>query len=213
MQKKILSCLLLSLFVCLSMPGQEVCTDVATARLVDVSKLDRSLSIDLRYATANNFTGRQIYPLACCLLVEPAALALVRVNASLRQQGLVLKIWDAYRPHSYQKILWQIVPDDRYVADPRKGSRHNRGCAVDVTLCELATGKELQMPTPFDDFSPQAHRQATGGSPQARHNSEVLENAMAEQGFVGLLDEWWHFDYQGWRQHPLLDIPFTAFTE
>ncbi len=210
---KIVACLSFMLWVAIGLAGQQVCTDVTVAKLVDVHKLDVSLLLDIRYATTNNFTGRQIYPMASCLLVRPAAESLVRVNTKLRQQGLVLKIWDAYRPHSCQKILWQVVPDERFVANPARGSRHNRGCAVDITLCDLSTGKELEMPTAFDDFSPQANRNAADIPPSARANSRLLEAAMAEEGFTGLSDEWWHFDYRDWQQHPLLDIPFTALGE
>ncbi|WP_372371131.1 D-alanyl-D-alanine dipeptidase [Candidatus Uabimicrobium sp. HlEnr_7] len=176
-------------------------------QLVDVCQLDKTILLDIRYATTNNITKTQIYKVARCLLARDAAYALVRVNKKLKEKGLVIKIYDGYRPHSCQKLLWKVLPDSRYVANPKNGSRHNRGCAVDLTLCDLKTGKELKMPTGFDDFSKKAHRDNPDLPQEEKNNSELLREVMEAEGFSPIRTEWWHFDYKGWRDYPLLDIP------
>jgi D-alanyl-D-alanine dipeptidase len=177
--------------------------------LVDVAAIDPRIVIDLHYATSNNFTGEQLYPVARCLLRARVAERLKRVQDRLSKQGLGLKIWDAYRPLSVQKKMWALVPNEDYVANPAKGSRHNRGCAVDVTLVDSA-GHELQMPTAFDTFSPAAHRDYAGGTRTARRNRRTLERAMQAEGFTGLKTEWWHFDAPDWQVYPVLDVPLAA---
>lgn len=181
-------------------PPQAVLTDVAAAV--------PGVRLDIRYATADNFTKAVVYPAARCLLRPEAAAALGKVQADLAARGLGLKLWDCYRPLSVQRRFWELVPDPRYVADPRKGSRHNRGAAVDATLVDAA-GRELELPTGYDDFSEAAHRASTAGSPAARANAKALEEAMAKHGFKGLATEWWHFDYAGWEKFPLLDVPLA----
>ena len=177
--------------------------------LVDLAMLDTTLHFDLRYATTDNFTGVAVYPVARALLRREAARALLAVQAELRSEGLGLLIWDAYRPLAVQRLFWELVPDERYVADPAKGSRHNRGAAVDLTLCD-SLGHALPMPTAFDDFSGRAHRDATGWTPEQRRNSERLQAAMERHGFTGLPSEWWHYDLVGWQRHAVLDIPLQA---
>jgi D-alanyl-D-alanine dipeptidase len=193
--------------------AQEICRDLQKVDLLDVAQLDGSILLDIRYATPHNFTGKKIYKVARCLLARPAAEALVRVNQKLAKSGLVVKVFDAYRPYSCQQVLWKIVPDERYVANPRYGSRHNRGCAVDLTICDVKTGKPLEMPSEYDDFSEKAHRNYVGCSATAKQNRELLEKAMLKEGFIGLADEWWHFDYKDWRKYPLIDIPLEQFPE
>ena len=190
------------------LPGSLAAQPTDTA-LVDLATLDSTLWFDLRYATADNFTGVAVYPVARALLRHEAAAALLAVQAELRKEGLGLLIWDAYRPLSVQRVFWALVPDERYVADPAKGSRHNRGAAVDLTLCD-SLGRPLPMPTAFDDFSARAHRAATGWTPEQRRNSERLQAALERHGFTGLPTEWWHFDLVGWRRYGLLDIPLDA---
>jgi len=129
--------------------------------LVEATALVPGLRVDMRYATADNFTGKVIYPVARCLLRRAVALRLARVQAALAARGLGLKVWDCYRPLAVQQKLWDLVKDPRYVADPKKGSRHNRGAAVDLTLVDK-DGRELPMPTRFDDFSEKAHRDYKG---------------------------------------------------
>jgi zinc D-Ala-D-Ala dipeptidase len=176
--------------------------------LIDIRSIAPSIVLDIRYATENNFLGKPVYPQARALLRAPIAQQLAKVQADLRQQGLGLKVFDAYRPLSVQKQMWQILPDPTYVADPAEGSRHNRGAAVDVTLVN-AQGQELEMPSAFDEFSEKAHRNYTGGSATARHNRQMLAQAMARHGFVGLPSEWWHFDGPSWQNYEVLDIPFS----
>ena len=177
--------------------------------LVEVAAIDPRILIDLRYATANNFTGRPLYPVARCLLRESVAKRLSRVQDRLAAKGMALKIYDGYRPLSVQRIMWKLVPDPKYVADPAKGSRHNRGAAVDVTLVD-DQGRELEMPTGYDDFTPAAARDYAGGTEAARRHRRTLTEAMEAEGFVGLDSEWWHFDAPGWGDYPILDVPLKS---
>lgn len=174
--------------------------------LTDVPQAVPGVRLDIRYATADNFTKAVVYPAARCLLRPEAAAALGKVQSELAAKGLGLKLWDCYRPLSVQRHFWELVPDPRYVADPKKGSRHNRGAAVDLTLVDAA-GRELEMPTGYDDFSEAAHRASAAGTPAARANARTLEDAMVRHGFKGLPTEWWHFDFSGWEAFPLLDVP------
>lgn len=180
-------------------------------RLLNIKDVAPAVIVDMRYATADNFTGRVLYPAAECLLCEPAARRLAAVQKNLAARGLGLKVWDCYRPLSVQKKLWDVVPDPRYVADPRTGSRHNRGASVDLTLVDSA-GHELLMPTPFDEFSEKAHRSYMNLSPEAIKNRRILQDAMESEGFIGLPTEWWHFDDPSWSHFALRDEPLTAPT-
>ncbi len=178
----------------------------AEEKMVDIREVRPDILIDIRYATPDNFTKQALYPANRCMLRESVAGHLARVQEELTAAGLGLKVWDCYRPLSIQKKLWDLVRDPRYVADPKKGSRHNRGAAVDVTLVD-ASGRELEMPSAYDDFSPRAHRDGALATPAARENSRRLEQAMVRHGFVGLESEWWHFDAVDWRRFPLSDVP------
>lgn len=179
---------------------------MAAPSLVDLSRIDPTILIDLRYATTDNVFGTRLYREPRCLLRAPVARRLARVQASLRRQGLGLKVWDAYRPASVQRRMWALKGPSRYLASPRRGSRHSRGAAVDVTLVDRH-GRELPMPTPFDEFSPRAARRFTGGSAAARRHRRLLEAAMVSEGFRPNPGEWWHFDDPDWRRYPLLDLP------
>lgn len=181
--------------------------NVAKTDLVELVKLDPSLQLDIRYATKNNFTGKKVYAQPRAFLQRDAALALIRVHEALKKQGFRLKVYDAYRPWSVQKIFWKIMPDPRYVADPKLGSLHNRGMAVDVTLTDLQ-GRDVMMPTFYDDFSELAHRDCKALPADAIRHREILEAAMRKEGFYGIPTEWWHFDFHGWGKYPVLDIPF-----
>ena len=178
--------------------------------LVELIKRDPSIRLDLRYATTNNFTGRVLYPSARAFLVEAAATALINAHQAAAKQGLGITIFDAYRPWRVTKQLWDATaPAKRdYVANPRKGSRHNRGCAVDLTLHSLTSGALLDMPTGFDDFSSKAHRDYMGASVTQTANRATLQILMEAQGFIGMSNEWWHFDLAGWDRYPVLDMPF-----
>ena len=179
------------------------------ARLVDIRTVNRNIRLDIRYATTNNFLKRKLYPISKCALRSSVAQKLSLVQTDLEKIGLGLKVYDCYRPFSVTKQMWEVLPDPNYVANPARGSRHNRGAAVDLTLVDR-TGKELEMPTPFDDFTAKAHRDYAGGSAQSRKNRQLLEDAMKKQGFIGITTEWWHFDSEDWQKFAILDIPLGA---
>lgn len=161
--------------------------------LVSLGEYIPELHIELRYATERNFTGKVIYDFDEAYLRRGTADKLAKVQRQLQQQGLGLKVWDAFRPVQAQFVLWSVVPDARFVADPYHGySNHSRGNAVDITLVD-AQGRELEMPTEFDSFTPQASRKYEGISRRARENALMLERLMQAQGFVPNPDEWWHF--------------------
>jgi D-alanyl-D-alanine dipeptidase len=176
--------------------------------LVDVEKIIPGIVLDIRYATTNNFTGQKLYPVARCCLRREAAEDLKAVQDELHGMGLALKVFDGYRPLSVQKKMWAVYPHPGFVADPAKGSRHNRGAAVDLTLIKL-DGTELPMPTPFDDFTPKAHRDYMDLPPEVIHNRELLERVMEEHHFRGLETEWWHFDLRNARKYEILDIDYS----
>ncbi|MGE5313251.1 MAG: M15 family metallopeptidase [Acidobacteriota bacterium] len=175
--------------------------------LVDVRSIDSTIRIDIRYATANNFTHQVLYPVAKAKLRRAAAESLSAVQKDLRRSGLALKIYDAYRPLSIQKKLWEIVPNEDFVANPAKGSRHNRGAAVDLTIVIDSTGAELDMPTEYDTFSPRAAQDYMDLPDLQRTNRELLKAAMMRHGFLPLRSEWWHFDFKGAYQYELMDEP------
>lgn len=179
------------------------------ARLVDIRPVNSRIRLDIRYATPNNFLKRKLYPVARCALRGSVAQRLSKVQEIVEKMGLGLKVYDCYRPLSVTKQMWAALPDERYVANPARGSRHNRGAAVDLTLVDR-NGRELPMPTAFDDFTEKAYRDYRGGSLQARKNSELLEKVMKQQGFVPLVTEWWHFDAEDWQKFSLLDVPLQA---
>jgi D-alanyl-D-alanine dipeptidase len=174
--------------------------------LVRLSEVIPGICIDLKYASVDNFTGRVIYPFRECYLHRDAAEALKKAQLSLQNQGLGLKVWDGYRPMEAQKILWQICPDERYVANPEKGSNHTRGVAVDVTLVDKE-GQELKMPTRFDDFTVRAAAQYEGSEREALRNRSLLQSAMTEAGFEMIETEWWHFAIRGWERYPMISTP------
>jgi D-alanyl-D-alanine dipeptidase len=178
------------------------------ADLVDVKTMIPDIVLDIRYATTNNFTGQKLYPVARCCLRREAAVNLKAAQEELRGMGLGLKVFDGYRPLSVQKKMWAVYPHPDYVADPAKGSRHNRGAAVDVTLVRR-DGTELLMPTRFDDFTDKAHRDSMDLPPEAIKNRQLLEQVMKRHHFRGLKTEWWHFDLANARQYEILDIDYA----
>lgn len=181
---------------------------VASGELVEVASLDPSLVIELRYATVRNGAGGALYPSGFpCLLRPEVARKLLFAQRLLRDRGLGLKVWDAYRPMAAQRELWRRVGRQRYVADPDagSGSMHTRGVAVDVTLVDLATGRELPMPTDFDQFSLDAVGIYRGPDPVVRENLRRLHRVMVAAGFLAQYREWWHFTDRAWRQHAPLD--------
>jgi D-alanyl-D-alanine dipeptidase len=178
-------------------------------RLVEINKYIPGIALDIRYATTNNFMHRQMYTQARAFARLPAVLALKQVEADLKKRGLGLKIYDAYRPYAVTVKFYEAARDTNFVADPHKGSKHNRGCAIDLTLIDLKTGKELDMPTGFDSFSKKAAPDYPG-LPKAEYaNRELLKKVMLAHGFTVYRTEWWHYDFNGWMNYPLLDIPFS----
>jgi zinc D-Ala-D-Ala dipeptidase len=175
--------------------------------LVDIQSIAPDIQLDMRYATSNNFLKQAVYPHATCLLRSATATRLAKVQAALAAVDRGLKIFDCYRPLSVQRQMWAILPDAKYVANPKTGSRHNRGAAVDVSLVDAA-GKPLAMPSEFDDFSDRASANGQNGSSTAKHNRQQLQTAMKQQGFTGINSEWWHFDDPDWRRYELLDQAF-----
>lgn len=180
------------------------------APLVDATSVVEDLGLDLRYATADNFLKKKVYPdSARCLLLPESASKLKAAAAVLRPQGYRLKVYDCYRPRAVQWEMWKIMPVPGYVADPRKGSNHNRGGAVDLTMVTLE-GKEVEMPTPFDTFTPEAHHGYAGGTEASRKHREILREAMEGAGFVPNRMEWWHYDLPDAKTRPVLDVPFAS---
>src|SRR5262249_13669378 len=153
------------------------------------------LKLDIRYASENNFLGTPFYTSARAFMQKPAAEALVRVNRKLATQGFGLLIHDAYRPWYVTKMFWEATPENfrQFVADPSKGSRHNRGCAVDLTLYDLKSGKPIQMPGGYDEFSDRSYPDYCGGTSLQRWHRDVLRNVMESEGFAVYEAEWWHF--------------------
>jgi len=180
--------------------------------LVDLTALDggrAQLLFDIRYATTNNFTGAKLYDRPIAKLQREAADALLRAHRSLYEQGLGIVVFDAYRPWHVTKAFWDAAPEQyrHFVANPANGSRHNRGCAVDVSLYELSTGDVVTMPSGFDEFTERAYADYPGGTQRQRHYREVLRRAMEEQGFNVYEHEWWHFDFHTWREYPVGSEP------
>ena len=178
--------------------------------LVELTALDASIRLDVRYATSDNFLGVPVYQEARAFLQRPAAEALLRAHRALAAEGFGLLIHDGYRPWWVTKVFWEATPPSGhdFVADPAKGSRHNRGCAVDLTLYRLADGEAVEMPSLYDEMSERSAPGYAGGSAEARRLRDLLRAAMKRQGFSVNPTEWWHFDYRGWREYPILNIPF-----
>jgi zinc D-Ala-D-Ala dipeptidase len=178
--------------------------------LVELTQLDPTIKLDIRYATANNFLSTPVYTRPAAYLQRPAAEALVRVHRALAAQGYGLLIHDAYRPWWVTKVFWEATPPSlrEFVADPAQGSRHNRGCAVDLTLYDLRTGEAVSMPSVYDEMSPRAYPTYAGGKPAERGHREVLRKAMERAGFNVYETEWWHFDFKDWREYPIVNRDF-----
>jgi len=185
----------------------EVKTD-PDKRLVDIKKVIPQIQLDIRYATTNNFTQHKMYKQARAFARLPVVMALKDVEDELKAKGLGLKIYDAYRPYAVTVHFYEVTPDTNFVADPRRGSKHNRGCAIDLSLIDLKTGKELDMPTGFDSFSRKASADYPDLPQKEINNRELLKSVMQKHGFHVIGTEWWHYDYNGWQNYELLDVPF-----
>lgn len=185
------------------------------AHLVELISLDSTIKLDIRYATGNNFVGRAVYPEARAFLQKPAAKALQRVHKKLKKQGLGLVIFDGYRPWAITKLFWEVTSDDKrkFVADPAKGSKHNRGCAVDLSIYDLKTGELVEMPSGYDEFTERASPNYTGGTEKERANRDLLRGLMEDEGFTVNPNEWWHFDYKNWEDYAIYDIAFSEIND
>jgi D-alanyl-D-alanine dipeptidase len=181
------------------------------ADLVELITLDNTIKLDIRYATENNFVGKKVYPEARAFLQRPAAKAVIRVHRKLKKQGYGLLIFDGYRPWAITKLFWEVVGDyqKKFVADPVTGSKHNRGCAVDLTIFDLKTGKPLRMPSEYDEFTDRASPDFTGGTEEEHRNRDRLRRLMEAEGFTVNPNEWWHFDHKDWEKYSIYDISFT----
>ncbi len=179
-------------------------------KMLELKSVMRGLVYDLRYATTNNFMKRLMYPkkTSKTFMRLPAATALQKVQQELNEKGFGLKIYDAYRPYSVTVKFWELVKDERYVANPTKGSGHNRGIAVDLTIIHLKTGDELNMGTGFDNFTDTAHHSFTNLSEEILQNRELLKSTMVKYGFKSYNEEWWHYSWPDATKFELLDIGF-----
>jgi D-alanyl-D-alanine dipeptidase len=182
-------------------------------KMVELQKLLPDVAYDLRYATPYNFTGKKLYKSGkYCFLRQQPARALVQVAAELEKNGLGLKIFDAYRPYRATVLMWELVHDERYVANPAKGSGHNRGLAIDLTLIDLETENELDMGTGFDNFTDSAHHDFQKLSKEILSNRELLKKTMEQAGFRSLDTEWWHYSWPNDRNYEVLDIDFKKLS-
>lgn len=176
--------------------------------LIDLEKFVPGLKLDIRYATTNNFTKEKIYNLSKAYARRPVAEALKSIQAELKPKGLGIKIFDAYRPYKATVKFYEVYRDTTYVASPYRGSRHNRGCALDLTVIDLKTGHELKMPTEYDSFRKEAWPSTPVSDPEVRKNRAMLIAVMEKHGFRVNSSEWWHFDFKGWKNFEVLDIDF-----
>ena len=184
--------------------------DFLNTDLVELRKLDSTIRLEVRYATTNNFLGSKFYTQARAFMQRPAAEALVRAHRNLKRQGYGLLIHDAYRPWYVTKVFWDAFPEDKklFVADPARGSRHNRGCAVDLTLYHLKTGKPVEMVATYDETTDRSHSDYPGGTSLQRWHRDLLRKAMEAEGFAIYADEWWHFDYKDWQKYRIGNVRF-----
>ncbi|WP_316802348.1 M15 family metallopeptidase [Pedobacter nototheniae] len=176
--------------------------------LVEIKKAIPNIKLDIRYATTNNFMKQIMYKQARAFARKPVVESLKKIQADLNKKGYGLKIFDGYRPYAITVAFYKKASDKNFVANPNKGSKHNRGCAVDLTLINLKTGKEIAMPAPYDSFAAAAAANYENVSPELKKNRDFLIAAMQKHGFKVLSNEWWHFDFNGWQNYDLMDIPF-----
>ena len=208
---RLIFCLVITLFLCscAAQPPKET-GNFKPSELVELIKLDTSIHLDVRYATSNNLAHQPVYKQARAFLQKPAAEALEKVNASLKPYGYGLLVFDGYRPWNVTKKFWDVTSAEnkKFVANPKNGSRHNRGCAIDLSLYNLKTGKEVQMTGAYDEMSERSYANYSGGTETQRKLRDLLRSKMEAQGFAVYDVEWWHFDYKDWRQYRIGNIPF-----
>ncbi len=190
--------------------SQSILEDKATAsKFVNVQELDPTIELDIRYATTNNFTNKQMYDCGKCYLREEVAEKMVLANKEFREMGYRIKVFDCYRPQSVQYKLWQEVPNPQYVANPDKGSVHNRGGAVDLTLIDK-NGKELPMGTGYDFFGEQAHQDYFQLPENILENRKLLKETLHKFGFTPIRTEWWHYDFYNNKSYPISDLQWDC---
>ncbi len=179
--------------------------------MIELINLDNSIKLDIRYARDDNFVGRAVYDDGRAFLQHVAAEAVVRVHQNLKPHGFGLVIFDGYRPWSVTKLFWEVVREDqkKFVADPETGSKHNRGCAVDLTMYHLDSGDHAAMPSEFDEFNEKAAPDYSGGTALETANRELLKGAMESEGFTVNPKEWWHFDHKDWQDYEIYDLSFS----
>jgi D-alanyl-D-alanine dipeptidase len=187
---------------------QKLVAQDPTQELVELKSYVPGLVLDIKYATADNLVKEPVYTVATAYARKPVADALKKVQADLKPLGLGLKVYDGYRPYQVTVLFFKKVKEKDYVANPKDGSRHNRGCAIDLTIIRLKDGKELEMPTPYDATVVQSHPDYPHVSAQVKKNRALLINTMQRHGFTVLHNEWWHFDFKDWPKYPLMDISF-----
>jgi len=180
-------------------------------KMIELQKIIPNIKYELHYATKDNFTKVRLYPknLTKTFLRKKPAEALAEAAKELSKMGIGFKIWDAYRPYSVTQKFWELIHDERYVANPAKGSGHNRGIAIDLTLIDLKTEEELNMPTKFDDFSEKAHHGFQQLSPMQIKNREILKSTMEKHGFLKFQTEWWHYSWPNKNEYDVLDLSFS----
>jgi D-alanyl-D-alanine dipeptidase len=185
--------------------------DFRSSDLVEIVKIDSTIILDIRYATTNNFAGQVLYSEPRAFLQRPVANALKNANAEFNKMGFGIVVFDGYRPWHVTKMFWDITPKEKreFVADPRKGSRHNRGCAVDVTLYLRSTGEMVEMPSGYDEMNESAYAEFEGGTVRQRNIRNMLISIMKNHGFDVLENEWWHYDYKDWEKYRIQDISFS----
>ena len=176
--------------------------------LVEIKKAIPNITLDIRYATKNNFMQQVMYKQARAFARKPVVESLKKIQKELNKKGYGLKIFDGYRPYAITVEFYKKASDKNFVANPAKGSKHNRGCAVDLTLVNLKTGKEVPMPTPYDSFSAAAAAKYEKVSPEQKKNRDFLIAVMAKYGLNVIENEWWHYDFVNWQRYNLMDIPF-----
>lgn len=208
-----------SLLICIALVAAGLVQDKAPVDpnatrkpdLVELVKLDPTIKLDIRYAGTNNFLGKKVYPEARAFLQRPAAMSLVDAHKELARNGYGLLIHDGYRPWAITKLFWDMTSgvQREFVANPKTGSKHNRGCAVDLTLYDLATGIAVQMPGDYDEMTPRSYPDFPGGTQEQRARRDLLRQVMERHGFTVESNEWWHFNYKDWPQYPITDIDFS----
>lgn len=176
--------------------------------LVDLETVIPGIALDIRYATTNNFTKAKVYNQAKAFVRRPVAIALKRIQAELKKEGLALKIYDAYRPYAATVKFYELVGDTNFVASPYRGSIHNRGCALDLTIINIKTQEEIKMPTAYDSFTKEASPRFPVKDPEVGRNRARLIGIMAKHGFKVNASEWWHYDFSRWKQFDVMDISF-----